>query len=291
MTTDEGGRKFAPNFLLELFNNPLDPGYLDAARRREQFGPRPPWRRRGAYVLRMITLVATGFLLAVAYREAVATRPAENSAHAGLVNEAKSAQAQTDALQRQADDLRRRVTAAQNDLLGGSSDQLRRLREQEAVTGLAAVTGPGAVVRLTDAPAPIDPNTGKASTADINRILDVDLQSVTNALWAAGAEAIAINGQRLTATTTIRTAGSAILVDFRPIASPYDVSAIGPSDLADRFNQSSAAADMRGLVQRYGLGISVDRADNLTLPAESGQTLRYAHPPGSPSPSPSGGTK
>src|SRR5262249_3465452 len=149
----------------------------------------------------------------------------------------------------------------------------------------------GAVVRLTDATAPIDPNTGKASTTDINRILDVDLQSVVNALWANGAEAIAINDQRLTATTTIRTAGSAILVDFPPLTSPYDVSAIGPSDLGDRFDQSSAASDLRGLAQRYGLGFSISRADHLLLPAESGQTLRYAHPPGSPPPSPFGGTK
>src|SRR5262249_7391151 len=53
MTTDGAGpgQRFAPNFLLELFNNPLDPGYGDAARRQAEFGPRPPWRRRGAYAL------------------------------------------------------------------------------------------------------------------------------------------------------------------------------------------------------------------------------------------------
>ncbi len=179
MTTDGPGRgqRFAPNFLLELFNNPLDPGYADAARRRAEFGPRPPWRRRGAFGLRVITLAATGFLLAVAYRAAVLAQPAENTAHAGLVDEVKTAQARTDDLQRQDDDLHRQVTAAQANLLGGSSDELRRIQEQEAATGLAPVTGDGVVVHLTDAVEPIDPTTGKPSTGDVNRILDVDLQS------------------------------------------------------------------------------------------------------------------
>lgn len=282
--------RFAPDFLLDLFNNPLDPGYADAARRREQCGPRPPWRRRGAFVLRLVALIATGFLLAVAYREVVTSRPAENSAHAGLVTEVKTAQARTDALQQQDDDLRRRVNAAQADLLGSSSAELSQLRQQEAATGLVAVTGPGTVVRLSDATAPIDPTTGKAST-QVNRILDTDIQSVVNALWAGGAEAISINGQRLTAVSAIRTAGSAILVDFRPLASPYDISAIGPSPLTQRFEQSAAAAIMRGLVQRYGLGFDTRSADHLSLPAATGPSLTYAHRPGTPSPSPSGGTK
>ncbi len=80
-------------------------------------------------------------------------------------------------------------------------------------------------------------------------------------------------------------------MDFRPLASPYDVSAIGPDDLLDRFNASSAAAELRGLVQRYGLGFSSQSHDDLQLPAATGPTLRYAHQPGTPSPTASGGTK
>jgi uncharacterized protein YlxW (UPF0749 family) len=276
--TPPPARKFAPNFLLELFNNPLDPGYADAARRRAEVGPRPPWRRRGAYALRVIAVASIGFLLTVAYREVVISRPLENTVHAGLVNQAKAAQARTDQLQGQADDLRRKVSAAQANLLGGSAE-LDQLRQQEAATGLGAVTGSGIVVHLTDAPTPIDPTTGKASTGQVNRILDIDLQAVANALWAGGAEAIAINGQRLTATSAIRTAGSAILVDFRPLTSPYDVSAIGPADLTDVFNASAEAAALRGLVQQYGLGFSAHSEDHLQLPAASSLSLNYAHPP------------
>ena len=78
-----------------------------------------------------------------------------------------------------------------------------------------------------------------------SRVIYSDLQKVANDLWAAGAEAIAINGQRLTATSTIRSAGAAILVDFRPVTSPYEVSAIGPGSLREQFDDSRTAYLMR----------------------------------------------
>src|SRR5207302_160556 len=85
--------------------------------------------------------------------------------------------------------------------------------------------------RRADAPPPVDPVTGRQTGTNPGLVLDRDLQDVANELWHDGAEAIAINGQRLTATTTIRAAGGAILVDFRPVTAPYQVSAIGPDDL------------------------------------------------------------
>jgi uncharacterized protein YlxW (UPF0749 family) len=268
----------APDFLLDLFRHPLDPGYAGAAARRAELGPRRPWRRRGAYALRVITLMVIGFLLAVAYREVVKAEPERARAHAGLVNEVKAAQAATDDLQNRSDQLRRQVSDAQAAALGSDAVELRRLHQEEAATGLAPVAGPGAVVRLADANPTIDPTTGKASEQDVSRVLDLDVQNVANALWASGAEAIAINGQRLTGLSTIRTAGSAILVDFRPVTSPYEVSAIGGPDLLPTFNRSVAAATMRQLVTAYGLSFSTRTEGNLRLPAGPGPPLRYATP-------------
>ena len=232
-------------------------------------------------------MLVVGFILAIAYREAVAAEPDRSRAHAGLVEEVKVAQTRTEELQTDADRLRREVTQAQQEALGASGAELARVREQEAAAGLGPVTGDGLVVRLADAPAPIDPNTGRASEGDVSRVLDVDLQSVVNGLWASGAEAVAVNGQRLTALTTIRSAGSAILVDFRPVTSPYEVSAIGPDDLEDRFNESPPARAIRDLTEQYGLGFATRSQDDLTLPAAPSRSLRYAHPVGSPT----GGTR
>ena len=284
--SEPGGRRFQTDMLTELFQNSLDPGYADAAERRASGIVVPAWRRRGAFGLRMVVLVATGFLLAVAYRHAIAAEPERARTQAGLVTEAQEARGRTDGLQRQADELREQVDGLRAAALGGSSAELQALREQEAATGLAPVAGDGAIVELADAPGVVDPTTGKQEVPDNGLVLDVDLQEVVNGLWNAGAEAISINGERLTATSTIRTAGEAILVDFRPVAGPYEVSAIGPDDLRERFERSTSAGRMRGLSSQYGLRFSVRDAEDIQLPAAGTDIpLRYARPESSPSPS------
>lgn len=86
---------------------------------------------------------------------------------------------------------------------------------------------------------------------------------------AGGAQAIAINGVRLTSVTAIRTAGEAILVDYRPLEPPYRIDAIGPSDLADRFSQSQAGDDLAQLGEDYGIQSEVSAADEVTVPAST----------------------
>ena len=88
----------------------------------------------------------------------------------------------------------------------------------------------------------------------------------------------------MTATSTIRAAGGAILVDFRPVAGPYEVSAIGPEEMTDRFRDSAAARLLRTLAADHGMSFEVRDAEGLVLPAGSGPQLRYAEP----SPSPTG---
>jgi uncharacterized protein YlxW (UPF0749 family) len=117
-------------------------------------------------------------------------------------------------------------------------------------------------------------------------VLDRDLQQIANALWQAGAEAIAINDQRLISTSTIRAAGDAILVDFRPLTGPYEVSAIGPRDMQRQFTNSTTAKTFRQLVDAFGMSFEIRKRDNLSLPAASDPQLHYARPLRSVSPSP-----
>lgn len=278
---DPEGRVYAPDFLTELFHNPLDPGYLDAAARRRQAPPPVGWRAWVARPVSLLVIMAVGFLFAVAYRQTVAEEPGRSTARAGLVAQIKQRQEETDRLAERADRLREEVGRRRDAALSGS--QASRLRKLEASTGLGRVRGDGVVVRLADAPAKeADAVTG--SSAGPPRVLYTDLQKVANDLWAAGAEAVAINGQRLTATSTIRSAGEAILVDFRPVTGPYEVSAIGPRSLRKRFERSRAAYLMRDLVESVGLSFQVREVDDLTLPAAPEPRLRYAEPSVSPSP-------
>ncbi|MGY0006827.1 DUF881 domain-containing protein [Micromonospora sp. I033] len=281
--TDPSARVYAPDFLTELFRNPLDPGYADAAARRVAVPP-SRLRRVLARPVSVVVLLVIGFLFAVAYRETVAEEPGRAKARAGLIAEIKQREAETDRLTARADQLREEVSRQRDAALSGS--QASRLRNLEAGTGLGRVRGDGVVVRLADASADRDAVTG--ADAGPSRVLYSDLQKVANALWAAGAEAVAINGQRLTATSTIRSAGEAILVDYRPVTSPYEVTAIGPGSMRDRFDDSRAAELMRDVQRTTGLSFGVKDADDLTLPAAPQPRLRYAEPSVSPSPSGSG---
>ncbi|MGC4877846.1 DUF881 domain-containing protein [Micromonospora sp. DT43] len=278
-------RVYAPDFLTELFRNPLDPGYADAAAARRRVASSPDESRGWpARAVGLVVVVVLGFLFAVAYRQTMADEPGRAQARSGLVAQIKERESQTDRLSTRADQLREEVSRQRDAALGGPT--AARLRDLEAVTGLGRVRGDGVVVRLADGPGNADAVTGKG--AGPSQVLYSDLQGVANALWSAGAEAISINGQRLTSTSTIRTAGEAILVDFRPVTGPYEVSAIGPGSMRRKFEDSRSAAVMREVAQKTGLSFGVRKAEDLALPAAPEPQLRYAKPSVSPSPSGSG---
>jgi uncharacterized protein YlxW (UPF0749 family) len=163
--------------------------------------------------------------------------------------------------------------------LNGGSVTLQELQSAKdrisAASGTTDVTGPGLVVRLTDAPSS---DQSSSNTVD-NQIQDVDIQAVVNALWAAGAEAIAVNGQRLVSTTAIRNAGGAVLVNFRVLTSPYVVSVIGDVEaMRTSFDASDIARHFRSWEQIYGLGFSVEQPGTIQIPAFGGSLhFRYAH--------------
>jgi uncharacterized protein YlxW (UPF0749 family) len=124
-------------------------------------------------------------------------------------------------------------------------------------------------------------------------VRDSDLQLVVNALWAAGAEAVAVDDQRLGPTSTIRTAGEAILVDFQPVADPYRVDAVGdPATLSTRFLADPEVQALAVVAQSYGLRFDLARDKHLSLPAAPPAELHSAQPvPAAPTaavPSPGG---
>jgi uncharacterized protein YlxW (UPF0749 family) len=275
----------ASDFLTEMFRNPLDAGYAEAARRRAERGPDSARRRLVGRAARGVVLVATGFLLMVAYHQTVAGRPEVSRVRAGLVTDVRDRQRETDLLQQQADRLRDEVSQERDAALAAAGHDGQELNRLELATGTGKVHGPGTVVRLADATPPVDPVTGKPTGKNLGVVLDRDLQRVTNELWYDGAEAISINGERLSAVSTIRTAGSTILVDFRPISSPYQVTAIGPEDLDQRFARSRTGQLFRAIASQYGMQVKVDRVGEVTMPAAPDPQLHYAEPVPSQTPS------
>ncbi|BAL90408.1 hypothetical protein AMIS_51880 [Actinoplanes missouriensis 431] len=278
-----GKRTYGPDFLTALFQNPLDPGYADAAARKAEGRGRTGAARRTAAASTAVVLLVIGFLLVVAYQQTVAEEPARTQARDELVDQVENRRGETAELQSRADALAEEVAALRERELSGAA--LARLRDLEAATGFETVHGSGAKVTLADGPTTVDPVTGERRTE--SRVKDTDLQLATNALWSAGAEAISINGQRLTATSTIRQAGEAILVNVQPVASPYEVVAIGPGDLAGDFRKGYAGHFFETLVGRYGMSFEATEVKDVTLEAATELKLRVATP-STPPPAPSG---
>ncbi len=269
----------------ELMNNHLDAGYAAAAARRQIEQPPAAVTRRVRSTAAALTLVIVGVILAIAYQQTVEKAPDAAQAKVKLVEDIKRRTADSEKLQRDADALRERLAQTREAALADSAagqqtaDQLQQL---ETVAGLNTVTGPGVQVTVGDGPPPEDPVTGEPTDeVDLGKVYDRDLQELVNALWRAGAEAIAIDGQRLTPTSTIRLAGEAILVDLRPVSSPYEIKAIGDAAaLNDRFTGSGVARRFRDYIQRHEMTFKVSRSGRLTLPASAGTALAYAHEPG-----------
>jgi len=293
------------SLLIELFTDHLDSGYAAAARREKDESPKA--RRRTTAIL-AAGLLLLGFVLAIAYRATLRQAPDSERVRQALVQDVRDGSALSDSLQRRAQQLSGQLTRQRDAALTASRDgdraavQVRRLEEAAAQR---AVHGPGVAVVVGDASGTdqVDPNTGQrvpVSVDDNGRIQDRDLQSLVNALWAAGAEAVSVGGQRLAPTTTIRGAGEAILVDLRPVQSPYTLAAVGdPATLLPRFADSEAARRFQSYTGLYGIQFTVRAAKDLQLPAATDPDLRYASPvpppttvstPGSaPAPRPSGG--
>jgi len=143
-----------------------------------------------------------------------------------------------------------------------------RLDRLGVMSGSLAVTGPGVRVVVDDAPGAVD---------DQQRVLDEDLQKLVNALWASGAEAIAVNGQRLTALSAIRGAGSAITVNNTvSLSRPYTVLAIGdPDTMPARFVETTHGRDWLDLRTIYGLEFEMTSQRSMRLPAARRLDLRH----------------
>lgn len=214
------------------------------------------------------------FALTVQWREQRASSRAIEGHRQELALIVAQRQGRTAELEKRLADLRAQYVEAASRAGGARLRALQSLADRlEEASGATAVSGPGIVVGLTDAQATGE-DTGQADT----RIQDVDIQSVVNALWIAGAEAIAVNGQRLVATTAIRNAGRAVLVNYRVLTSPYRIAAIGnASQLTNRFSRSQIARRFRGWVDIYGLGFDVSTVERMELPAfQAGVRFRYA---------------
>lgn len=147
-------------------------------------------------------------------------------------------------------------------------------------SGTTAVTGPGLVVRVWDAPIPVQLNEGV--TADDLVVHQQDLEAVMNGLWAGGAEAMTVQGHRVTATSSVRCVGNVLLIDGATYSPPYEIAAIGDAaTMRSTLLSTEPIQIYLQYVEALNLGWSVEASDSLTMPADSSNlVLEYADVPG-----------
>ena len=266
--------------LTEMLERPLDAGYQQAADRRAAAGLPPATSTRTILVIIMVLL--TGFLFAVG---AKALRPKPTAAaavKADLVERIEAMQVGGAAQEAKLTQLAKEVQGFEALALrqSGRASLTDQLKTLEVQAGVVPLIGPGLTLTLDDAPHPKGdanagsrPNSGFAS----GRVASADLQIVVNGLWASGAEAISINGHRLTSTAAIRFAGQAIIVDFRPLSRPYVITALGDADrMRTLFDPSFAGLYLGQLESQFGVPATWATAPDLRVPGNSSARVAVA---------------
>ncbi len=228
--------------------------------------------RSGRHTFRIFIVAGAATLVTLVLGMAIAQtrlQAAENSlTRNALVDRVQAADRRVQTLEATVLTAQNNLMAAENSILAGTSlgeQAQQRLERLRSATGQTEVTGSGVTVTIDDAPLNADdPLANKPG-----KVVDRDLQMIVNGLWQAGATNIAINGRRLTPTSAIRSAGEAILVNYRPLIPPYVVTAIGhdSNQLAGLFRESSAGLLLEELEASYGVFWELQTVGRVTLPA------------------------
>ncbi|GAA4816301.1 DUF881 domain-containing protein [Streptomyces ziwulingensis] len=270
------------SLLTNVMDHSLDDGYAQAAERRRAEGSGGMPKTLRAKLGLAAGLVLAALVVTVGAAQARIAAPAAAKEREELIDRIDEETSAADGLEKDVDRLRGDVGTRQREALrhsgdGDPSDLVAVL------SGAVAVRGPGVRLVVNDAKDVATGGDGEArgtsGFSDTGRVRDRDMQRVVNGLWAAGAEAVTVNGQRLTALSAIRAAGDAILVDNKPLVPPYTVLAVGDGQrLSTRFQNGSDGLYLHALQESYGIRTGISVEDDLRLPAAPSVIVRTAQP-------------
>jgi uncharacterized protein YlxW (UPF0749 family) len=266
-----------PSLLRSLLSDHLDPGYAAAAADSDA----PARGRLATASWQVLAALAIAAVFAFAVGQAQATAPGVRESQQVLSASVRSAEQATNSATARRDALSAELDSERRSRLEGDErgrTLLGGLDVANFSAAATAVTGPGLTVTITDPGVSKDLSDVSKERVEGSRqvILDRDLQLVVNSLWASDAEAVSVGGVRIGPNVTIRQAGGGILVDNQPIASPYEILAIGaPHAMADAFDRSPGLQRLRLLEASYGVVVTVSATDKVTVPAGSVRDVNF----------------
>ncbi|MFE5738657.1 DUF881 domain-containing protein [Streptomyces celluloflavus] len=268
------------SLLTNVMDHSLDDGYAEAAARQSEAGVRGLPRTLRAKLGLAAGLVLAAIVVTVGAAQAQVAAPTLAKEREELINRIQKGTGAADKQQQRVDATRDAVGTMQRDALekhGNDKAELLAL-----LAGSTQVTGPGVKLVVDDAKEAGSGSggpRGSSSFSDTGRVRDRDMQRIVNGLWASGAEAISVNGQRLTSLSAIRAAGDAILVDNKPLVPPYTVLAVGDGQrLSTAFQDSADGQYLHVLQENYGVRTKISVEHEVTLPPAPSLIVRTAKP-------------
>lgn len=270
------------SLLTNVMDHSLDDGYAEAAARKKAAGSGGLPKTLRAKLGLAVGLVLAALVVTVGAAQARVAAPVVAKEREELIDRIDRETETADKLEKSVDQLRDDVSTSQREALKQSGDS-GQADLVGILSGAVEVHGPGVKLVVNDAKEATTGGDGNpretSGFSDTGRVRDRDMQRVVNGLWQSGAEAIAINGQRLTALSAIRAAGDAILVDNKPLVPPYTVLAVGDGQrLSTRFQDSADGLYLHALEENYGIRTAISVEDDLRLPAAPSVIVRTAEP-------------
>ena len=210
--------------------------------------------------------IASGLLFSVSSLNE-RKNPAGTSNLATLV---RTRQAQVSTLDNEVSSLDAQVQSFSSAPQSGAPDE-----DAFTARSTSPVSGPGVQITLSDAPPGQIP---AGATPNDLVIHQQDIEDTMNALWSGGAEAMTVQGVRITSRTVIRCIGNVILVDGTSFSPPYVIQAIGdPATLRATVTANPRMVNYQAYVTKYGLGWDMQTKDSLSFaPATTPLTVNYA---------------
>lgn len=264
-----------PQVLMPLLDyitsHSMDEDYAHVAQRADADKDKPTQQVRPGLAA-LIVMGLFGVLVATAAVQTARNAEEESGSRDSLVTQVKARTAQVDARRARVANLRQEIESLQTlylETTGQGRLLTARLDRLGIASGALPVTGPGVKVVVDDAPGAVGP---------VEQVLDEDLQKLVNALWASGAEAISVNGHRLSNLSAIRSAGQAITVNYVSLSRPYTVLAVGnPDTMPARFVETEHGRDWFDLHAVNRLEFTMTEEESLRLPAAPNRRLALIH--------------
>ena len=234
-----------------------------------------------------IALLGLGFLIAAQLSAEGPRIRYTTQERSPLVETALELQRQQDELKAQVVDVRSQLATLEQQGQGTTAtvrELNSQLEEARLAAGLLPLTGTGIVLRLADSGQPAADGANEGDYLVSGR----DIRTVIDELWLAGAEAIAVNGERVTISTGVLDIGPSILLNSAYLAPPYQIAAIGPPDLIGQLGLSQGWREFIQTRQgTFGIDISFAEPETVDLPEFAGSlVLRESRPVASPGPQP-----